>query len=132
MQSHHQIMCVAMISIFAITGLHAAPQNDTTMPPIPASPKVLNGTIDRSDAHAQVIAATDTTDGIGNEKAIRSVQAGAMPTAPKPSFGSLDTNHDGFISASEAGAYSPLANDYLHVAKKGSRGVTKAAYRDWH
>ena len=132
LKSHHQILRMAMISTFAITAVYAAPQNGTATPPIDASPRVSNDTIDWSGAHSQVVATTDTADGIGNETAIRSVQAGAMPDAPKPSFDSLDTNHDGFISASEAEAYSPLANDYLHVAQKGSRGVTKAEYGGWH
>nr|WP_199045331.1 hypothetical protein [Dyella sp. ASV24] len=120
-----------MASSFAMSGVYAAPKNSGTISPIPSTPQVSEDTIDMSDPQAQVVASAGTTNGTGNQVTIRSVQAGALPDAPRPSFESLDTNHDGFISESEAEAYSPLANDYLYLAPSGSRGVTREAYRRW-
>lgn len=121
-----------MASSLAMSGVYVAPRNSATISPIPPTPQVSDDTMDMSDPHAQVVASAGTTNGTGNRVAIRSVQAGALPDAPRRSFESLDTNRDGFISESEAGVYSPLANDYLYLAPSGSRGVTREAYRRWH
>lgn len=50
---------------------------------------------------------------------------------PKPQFSQLDTNHDGRISQSEAQAYLPLYNDWLHVAPHAS-SIGQAQYNNWN
>lgn len=84
-----------------------------------------------ADPPAQVTTDTRTVVVTNTLATIRSVETPARQYGPKPSFDSLDTNHDGVITESEAAAHPPLANDYLHVALKGSRGVTRAEYDRW-
>ena len=50
---------------------------------------------------------------------------------PKPPFSQLDSNHDGRISQSEAQAYLPLYNDWLHVAPHAS-SISQAQYDGWN
>ena len=50
---------------------------------------------------------------------------------PKPAFSQLDSNHDGRISQSEAQAYLPLYNDWLHVAPHAS-SISQAQYNGWN
>ena len=80
---------------------------------------------------AHVNSEANTTNATDNQVTVRSVRTSAPPYASKPPFDALDTNHDGVISESEAAAYPPLANDYLHDAEKGSRGVTRVEYERW-
>lgn len=49
---------------------------------------------------------------------------------PPPSFQSLDVNHDGRISESEAQAYPPLDNDFLHASGQG-KSISRAQYEKW-
>lgn len=56
--------------------------------------------------------------------------AEARNYGPPPSFQSLDTNHDGRISESEAQAYPPLDSDFLYVSNQG-KDVTRAQYEKW-
>lgn len=56
--------------------------------------------------------------------------AQAQNYGPPPSFQSLDTNHDGRISESEAQAYPPLDSDFLHASNQG-KYITRAQYQKW-
>lgn len=49
---------------------------------------------------------------------------------PPPAFKTLDTNHDGRISESEAEAYIPLDSDFLN-ASHGGKFVTRSQYEQW-
>jgi hypothetical protein len=49
---------------------------------------------------------------------------------PPPSFKSLDANHDGRISESEAQAYPPLDSDFLY-ASGGGKSISHAQYQRW-
>lgn len=49
---------------------------------------------------------------------------------PPPSFATLDTNHDGRISESEAQAYPPLDSDFLYASGQG-KTVSRAQYQKW-
>lgn len=49
---------------------------------------------------------------------------------PPPSFKSLDTNHDGRISQSEAQAYPPLDSDFLFASSQG-KTISRAQYSKW-
>lgn len=49
---------------------------------------------------------------------------------PPPPFATLDTNHDGRISESEAQAYPPLDSDFLYVSGQG-KTISRAQYEKW-
>ena len=49
---------------------------------------------------------------------------------PPPAFESLDSNHDGRISESEAQAYPPLDSDFLY-ASGGGQSISRAQYGKW-
>lgn len=49
---------------------------------------------------------------------------------PPPSFSSLDTNHNGCISESEAQSYPPLDSDFLFASHQG-KCVSQAQYKKW-
>jgi hypothetical protein len=49
---------------------------------------------------------------------------------PPPSFKSLDTNHNGRISQSEAKAYPPLDSGFLFVSG-GRKTISRAQYEKW-
>lgn len=49
---------------------------------------------------------------------------------PPPAFKSLDTNHDGHISAAEAQAYPPLDSDFLYASAQG-KSISRAQYERW-
>jgi hypothetical protein len=127
MNNRSRILCLAMISSFAIANVYAATQSTVT-----TSTVVTANTTNTPNSHAQAISDADETKVTGYQVVVRSVPTPAVEDAARPSFDALDTNHDGVISESEAEAYTPLANDYLHVALKGSRGVTRAEYDNWH
>lgn len=132
MTHHIRFPHLVLALSFAVVSTHASAQDSPVQSQVVPPPSVLGNTIDRSDPSAQVVAVSDTTNATGNQVTIRSVQAPAAPDVPKPSFDALDTNHDGIISESEAGAYVPLINDYLHLARKGTGGVTRTEYERWH
>jgi len=83
------------------------------------------------DSQEQVTSEVSATSAPDNQAVVRPVQTPAPTYLSRPSFDALDINHDGSISEVEAAAYPLLANDYLHVARKGSRGVTRAEYERW-
>jgi hypothetical protein len=131
MNKRTHLILIALASALAAASVQAAPQSNDATPPVRISSNATGVTVDMSNPQADVVAVAHENDGAGNTLTIRSVQAPATPDAPRPSFNSLDTNHDGVISESEAEAYVPLANDYLHLFRKGSRGVTRSEYDHW-
>ena len=114
----------------AAPAMPAAPA--AVMPPPPASPPS-----PADNSAAQTPLASDDThsttmQGPGGETV--TINTGLAPPdqdGPKPAFAQLDTNHDGYIEQSEAAAYPPLENDWIHVAHHGKR-ISKAQYSRWH
>lgn len=114
----------------------AAPQSLPAPPPPPPP-------ADQADLPAQPMAAPSATPGMTEEHSVQFQNPqGATVTVnygmpeptnygPKPPFAQLDTNHDGRISQSEAQAYLPLYNDWLHVAPHAS-SISKAQYDAWN
>ena len=49
---------------------------------------------------------------------------------PPPPFATLDSNHDGRISESEAQAYPPLDSDFLYASGE-ARTISRAQYEKW-
>ena len=125
------LIFIALASALAAGTIQAAPQSNDATPPVQTTSTRTTTTIDMSNPQADVVAVTREGDGAGDQLTIRSVQDSAAPGGPRPSFDSLDTNHDGVISESEAEAYVPLANDYLHLYRKGSRGISRSEYEHW-
>ncbi|WP_430389863.1 hypothetical protein [Dyella sp. 20L07] len=130
MNKRIHLILIALASALAAGSIQAAPQSDDATSPIQTS-STTTTTIDMSNPKADVVAVAHEGDGAGDQLTIRSVQAPATPDAPRPSFNALDTNHDGVISEAEAEAYVPLANDYLHLYRKGSRGISRSEYEHW-
>jgi hypothetical protein len=126
MNNHMQALGFVLASSLAVSGVYATPWNGE-----PTPQAAQNNVAAVSDPQAQVTSEAQTVNATDNQVIVRSVQTASPQNGPKPSFDSLDTNHDGFISESEAEAYPLLANDYLHVARRGSRGVTRAEYDRW-
>jgi hypothetical protein len=132
MMNHYtHILRFALASSFVVSSVYAAPWSGVPMPQATTQTAAQGNAVAAADPQAQVTSEANTTNATDNQVAVRSVQTSAPLYASKPPFDALDTNHDGIISESEAAAYPPLANDYLHVAEKGSRGVTRAEYERW-
>jgi hypothetical protein len=53
---------------------------------------------------------------------------------PAPAFDQLDTNHDGFISREEAGAYLPLLNDYDNLLTEyhHPKAISRSQFDTWN
>ena len=58
------------------------------------------------------------------------MSANVQNYGPPPSFKSLDVNHDGRISESEAQAYPPLDSDFLYASGQ-ARTISRAQYQKW-
>jgi hypothetical protein len=127
MNNPMQALGFVLASSLAVSGAYATPWSGEPTPQGAAQDNVAAV----SDQQVQVTTEAQTISTTNNQVTVQSVGTPAPQYGPKPSFDSLDTNHDGFISESEAEAYPLLANDYLHVARKGSRGVTRAEYDRW-
>ncbi|HET7557332.1 MAG TPA: hypothetical protein VFK08_04580 [Rhodanobacteraceae bacterium] len=108
---------------------------------LPAPPPP--GAADQAGTLTQPMSAPTTTPGLTEQRSVQFQNAqGATVTVnygmpeptnygPKPPFSQLDANHDGRISQSEAQAYLPLYNDWLHVAPHAS-SISKAQYDGWN
>jgi hypothetical protein len=132
MNNSMRALILMLTSSFAVSVTYAATWNSPSTPQSSASQvNAQDNTAAVSDSQAQVTSTAQTVSATDNQVTLRSVQTPALRYGPKPSFDALDINHDGVISESEADAYPPLANDYLYVARKGSRGVTHAEYDRW-
>ncbi len=123
---------LVLASSFAVSAAYAAPRDNPGAPQSNAPQVNAQGnTVAVSDPQAQVTSTVQVVDATNNQVTIRSAQTPPPQYGPKASFDALDVNHDGVVSKSEADAYPPLANDYLYVARRGSRGVTRAEYDRW-
>jgi hypothetical protein len=127
MNNYKHILEVVLASFFIVFSAYASPPMGVPM----AQAEAQQNIVAVANSPGQVTSATNATNALDNQTVVRSVQTSAPVYASRPSFDALDMNHDGFISETEAMAYPLLANDYLHVARKGSRGVTRAEYDHW-
>lgn len=82
-----------------------------------------------SAVHAQD-QVTHVTAADGSQATLTSGQPKPDQHVSPPSFAQLDTNRDGFISREEAEAYTPLLNDFDHLASHANR-VSKAQFDSW-
>lgn len=110
-------------------------------PPPPAEP--VQPAIPPMPATDQTMSAPAATGGLTEERSVQFQDAQGvnvtvnygMPQpdnfGPKPPFSQLDSNHDGRISQTEAQAYLPLYNDWLHVAPHAS-SISQAQYDGWN
>lgn len=122
----------ALASFFLVSSVYATPRGGVPMPQATTQQAAAQRNIAAMDVpQGQVTPDVNATNATDNQIIVRSVQTPAPTYASRPSFDALDINHDGFISEAEAAAYPLLANDYLHVARKGSRGVTRIEYERW-
>lgn len=69
-------------------------------------------------------------DAQGREVTMTTGQPAPDQYGPRPTFESLDRNHDGSISREEAEAYPPLDNDFDYLAH-GANRITAAQYARW-
>ncbi|WHZ18784.1 MAG: hypothetical protein OJF55_000933 [Rhodanobacteraceae bacterium] len=100
----------------------AAPQQPAT-PPQDASGQFYQGT--------ETSATYPLPDSHGGTLTVNAgMPAHVQSYGPPPSFQSLDTNHDGRISESEAQAYPPLDSDFLY-ASGGGNSISRAQYEKW-
>lgn len=62
------------------------------------------------------------------------VHSGPAPVrdyGPPPPFAQLDTQGRGFLSSTQADAYPPLANDFIHADANRDGKVSRAEYERW-
>lgn len=62
---------------------------------------------------------------------IRTGETSYRPSGPAPTFDTLDTNHDGFISEDEARGYALLANDFQMADSNRDRRISRREYERW-
>ena len=65
------------------------------------------------------------------EVVVHTGQPEAKQYPSPPPFAQLDTGGAGFISSSEASAYPPLANDFIHADRNRDGRVSRAEYQRW-
>lgn len=65
------------------------------------------------------------------ELTVHTSQAIPPDYGPPPSFAQLDTRGAGFITATEANAYPPLANDFIHADGNRDGRISRAEYQRW-
>jgi len=65
------------------------------------------------------------------ELVVNSSQPQAHDYGAPPSFAQLDTSHAGYVTPSEADAYPPLANDFIHADANRNGKVSRAEYERW-
>ncbi len=74
---------------------------------------------------------TTTFQTAQGEVVVHTGQPEARQYAPPPPFAQLDTRGAGYITSNEAGAYPPLANDFIHADGNRDGRVTRAEYERW-
>lgn len=101
----------------------ASPPATPMAAPPPASSQFEQGT--------ESSATYPLADSHGGTLTVRAgMPAQAHQYGPPPPFKTLDANHDGRISQTEAQAYPPLDNDFLS-ASHGGKTVSRAQYAQW-
>ena len=73
---------------------------------------------------------THYTAADGTQVTLRSGQPAPDHYGPAPAFAQLDTNHDGSITRDEAEAFTPLFNDFDHLAHHVDR-ISQRQYMNW-
>lgn len=66
-----------------------------------------------------------------NELIIRTGETSYRPSGPAPDFATLDINHDGNISETEATGYALLANDFKMADTHRDGKISKSEYQRW-
>ena len=115
----------------------AAPQGTMAPPPAqPAQPMPAQGASAQSGS-TQFLQGTQSSaqyplpDSNGGTLTVNSgMPADVQNYGPPPAFHSLDTNHDGRISESEAAAYPPLDSDFLYASGQ-AKTISRAQYEKW-
>lgn len=114
-----------------------APPQTSPPPPPPAEPATPMGAPQQQGASGRFYQGTETTaqyplpDSNGGTLTVNAgMPAEARDYGPPPSFETLDTNHDGRISETEAQAYPPLDSDFLY-ASGGGTSISRGRYRNW-
>jgi hypothetical protein len=62
---------------------------------------------------------------------VHSGQPAARDFGPAPAFAQLDRRGAGYVTADEADAYPPLANDFIHADANRDGRVTRVEYERW-
>ena len=65
------------------------------------------------------------------ELTVHSSQPQSHDYGPPPPFAQLDTRGSGSLTATEADAYPPLANDFIHADANRDGRVSRAEYERW-
>lgn len=73
---------------------------------------------------------TQFKDRDGTQVTLNSGQPAPNRYGPAPEFAQLDTNHDGGITREEAEAFTPLFNDFDHLAHHVDR-ISQRQYASW-
>lgn len=87
-------------------------------------------------ATGSATAGTDTTStrfktADGTSVQINSHPGQVPPAGPAPDFATLDANHNGSISRSEAVAYRLLADDFNYADGNHNGAISKSEYTRW-
>lgn len=65
------------------------------------------------------------------ELVVNTGQAAPRDHGPAPTFAQLDRRGSGFLTAAEAEAYPPLANDFIHADANRDGRISHAEYDRW-
>jgi hypothetical protein len=109
------------------------PTTTPAPPPPPAAPQAPMQQTASGQFHqgTQSSASYPLPDSHGGTLTVNSgMPANVQNYGPPPSFKSLDVNHDGRISESEAQAYPPLDSDFLYASGE-TKFITRAQYKKW-
>ena len=74
--------------------------------------------------------ASQFTDRDGTQVTMHSGQPAPNRYGPAPDFAKLDANHDGALTREEAEAFTPLFNDFDHLAHHVDR-ISQRQYTNW-
>lgn len=121
-------ICLALASVAAMTCFVATAQAQSRQQAPPAQPSPSQA------GTATFYPGTKTSATYPLPNGTLTVNAG-MPDqvqsyGPPPPFKTLDTNHNGRISETEAQAYPPLDSDFLY-ASGGGNSISRSQYDKW-